>query len=68
MTHPEEEVYNESEVMSVTREASGRDTESVQEAADEGETGVDEVVGKYIKKRKSYNISVQIGVLIYMKK
>ena len=40
----------------------------MQEAADEGETGVDEVVGKCIKKRKSYNISVQIGVLIYMKK
>ena len=36
----------------------------MQEAADEGETEVDEVVGKVIKRRKSYNISFQMGVII----
>ena len=36
-------------------------TEAVQEAADEGETNVDEVVGKFIKRSESYNISFQLG-------
>ena len=30
----------------------------------EGETEVDEVVGKVIKRRKYYNIGLQIGVII----
>ena len=45
----------------MTRETSGVDTKAVQEAAYEGETEVDEVVGKVIKRRKSYNIAFQIG-------
>ena len=36
----------------------------MQEAADEGETEVDEVVGKFIKRRKFYNIFFQLRVLI----
>ena len=50
--------------MNVTREALVGETKSVQESADEGETKVDEVVGKCIKRRKSYKISFQIGVFI----
>ena len=48
----------------MTRELSGGDTKAVQESEFEGETEVDEVVGKVIKRRKSYNISFQIGVII----
>ena len=40
----------------MTREESGGEKKTVQEAVDEGETKVDEVVGKFIKRRKSYNI------------
>ena len=36
----------------------------MQEAEYEGETEVDEVVGKIIKKSKSYNIDFLIGVII----
>ena len=36
----------------------------MEDAAYEGETKVDELVGKVIKRRKSYNISVWIGVII----
>ena len=36
----------------------------MQEAEYEGETNVGEVVGKVIKRRKSYNIAFQIGVII----
>ena len=45
MTHTEEEIYTEYEVAPVTREAPVGETKYVQEAADEGETKVDEVVG-----------------------
>ena len=48
----------------MTRELSGGDTKAVQESEYEGETEVDEVVGKVIKRRKSYNISIPIGVII----
>ena len=48
----------------MTRELSGVDTKSVQEAEYEGESEVDEVVGKVIKRRKSYNIAFLIGVII----
>ena len=41
MTYPEEERDNEYEGMTVAREASARETESVQEAEDEGEADVD---------------------------
>ena len=40
-------------VWTKSREASGGDTKHVQEAAYEGETEIDEVVGKFIKRRKS---------------
>ena len=46
------------------RSLSGGDTKSVQEAEYEGETEVDEVVGKVIKRRKSYNISFPVGIII----
>ena len=36
----------------------------MQEAEYEGETEVDEVVGKVIKRRKLYNIAFLIGVII----
>ena len=39
----------------------------MKEAAYEGETEVDEVEGKVIKRRKSYNIDFQIGVIISQK-
>ena len=46
------------------REKLGGDTKYVQEAAYEVETEVDEVVDKVIKRRKSYNISFHIWVII----
>ena len=36
----------------------------MQEFSYEGETDVDEVVGKVIKRIKSYNVSFQLGVII----
>ena len=39
----------------------------MQEAEYEGETKVDEVVGKVIKRSKSYNIAILIGVIILHK-
>ena len=45
----------------MTRESSRVYTKYVQEAAYEGENKVDELVVKVIKRRKSYNISFQIG-------
>ena len=36
----------------------------MQESTYDGETEVDEVVGKVIKRRKYYNIAFQIGFLI----
>ena len=36
----------------------------MQEAEHEGETEVDEVVGKVIKRSKSYNIAFMVGVII----
>ena len=48
----------------MTRESPGGDTKYVQEGADEGENEVDEVVRKFIKRRKFYNIAFQIGVII----
>ena len=50
--------------MPVTREAPEGDTESSQGAVDKGKTKVDKVVGKFIKKRKSYNIYFWLGVFI----
>ena len=48
----------------MTRESSVGDTKSVKEDTYEGETEVDEVVGKVIKKRNSYNILFQLGFFI----
>ena len=48
----------------MTRELSGGDTKSVQESEYEDETEVDEVEGKVIKRKKSYNISFLIGFII----
>ena len=48
----------------MTRELSGEDTKYVQEAKYEGETEVDEVVGKFIKRRKSYNVYFLVGFII----
>ena len=50
--------------MPVNRKESVGETEAVQEYADEGETEVDEVVGKFIERRKSYNISIHLGFFI----
>ena len=36
----------------------------MQEAADSGETDVDEVLGKFIKSRQSYDISFRVGFFI----
>ena len=46
------------------REASDLNIKAVKEATYEGETEVDEVIGKVIKSSKSYNISFRIGVII----
>ena len=46
------------------RELSGGDTKDVQEYTYEGETDVDKVGGKVIKRRKSYNIAFRIEVVI----
>ena len=64
MTHPKEESDTEFEGMPVTREAPGGETEYVQSDLDEVETEVDEVVGTFIKRSKSYNIYFQIRFLI----
>ena len=48
----------------MTRKSSRGYTKAVEEATYEGETRVDEGVGKFIKRRKSYNISFQIGIII----
>ena len=48
----------------MARESSGEYTKYVKEAAYEGETEDDEVVGKVIKRRKSYNTAFLIGVII----
>ena len=48
----------------MTREASGGDIKAAQEAEYEGETEVDEVIWKFIIRRKSYTISFHIGVII----
>ena len=50
--------------MNVTGESLVGETKYLQEAADEGETKVDEVVGTFIKMRQSYYIDFQIGVVI----
>ena len=50
--------------MPVTREASGGETEAVQESAYEGENEVDEVAGKVFKRRKSYKFYFQLRILI----
>ena len=51
VTHPEEKVYTEDELMNVTVEELVGETKYVQEAADEGETKVDEVVETFIRRR-----------------
>ena len=46
------------------------ETKYVHKSADEGETKVDEVIGKFIRRRQSYYTDFQIGVVIsyeYMK-
>ena len=48
----------------MTRELTGGDTKSVKEAAYEVETEFGEVVGKVIKKIKSYNISFTIEIIV----
>ena len=48
----------------MTRELSRGDTKAVQKSEYEGETEVDEVAGKVIRRRKSYNISFPIGIII----
>ena len=64
VTHPEQEGYTEDELMNVTGESLVGETKYVQEDSDEGETKVDEVVGKFIRRRQSYYIDFQIGVVI----
>ena len=50
--------------MPVTIEAPWGETKYVKEATCEGETEVDKMIGKFIKRRKSYIISFQIGFFI----
>ena len=64
MTYSEEEGYTEAKVTYVTVKTSGGDIKAVQKAAYEGETKDDEVVGKFIKRRKSDNIAFWVGVVI----
>ena len=48
----------------MTRELSGGYTKYVKEYEYEGETEVDEVVVKVIKRRNYYNIAFLVGVII----
>ena len=48
----------------MTIQASEGETNYVQEYEYEGETKVDGVLGNFINRRKSYNISFQIGFFI----
>ena len=57
LTQPEEEA-------TMNIELSGLGTKAVQEAEYEGESEVDEVVGKFIRMSKYYNIAFLIGVII----
>ena len=50
---------------SVTRESSGGDTKAVKESAYDVETEVDELVGKVIKRSKSYNIASHKTSILY---
>ena len=50
--------------MNLTGESLVVETKYVQEASDEVETKVDEVVGKFINMRQYYYIDFQIGVFI----
>ena len=50
--------------MTVTREESREDTKSGKEAEDERKADVDEVLGEFIRRRKSYNMSFQVEVFI----
>ena len=60
VTYPEYEIYTESEVKPVARASLG-EIEYVQESWYEGETKVDKVSVKFIKRIKYYNISFQVG-------
>ena len=64
MTHLEEEWYTQDELMNVTGDALVGETKYVQESAYEGETKADEVVENFIRRRQSYYIDFQIGVVI----
>ena len=48
----------------MNREASVGETEYMQESADKGETLVHEVIGKVIKRWKSYHILFQLGIFM----
>ena len=48
----------------MTGEESGVDTKPVQESSYEGETEVDGVVGKFIKRRKYCNIAFLVVIII----
>ena len=50
--------------MTVNGEELLGETIYVQEAAYDGETNINEVVGKFINGRKSYYIDFQIGVVV----
>ena len=50
--------------MTVTREESREETKSGKEAEYERKTDVDEVLGEFIRRRKSYNMSFQVEVFI----
>ena len=50
----------------MARELSGGYTKSMHKVEYEGETEVDEVLGKFIKRSKYYNIYFQIVFLYYM--
>ena len=52
MNYPEEEVDIEAEVVHATGEGSGGYTKYFQEAVDEGETNVGEVVWRVINRRQ----------------
>ena len=57
VNNPEEEVDIESEGTHVTGYAPVGYIKSLQESSNEGKNKVDEVLGKVIKKRKSYDIT-----------
>ena len=66
VTHPEQEGYTEDELMNVTGESLVGETKYLQEAADEGETKVDEVQENLLGEGNPIILTFKQGFLYHM--